>query len=304
MSTRAGFVAILGLPNVGKSTLLNRLVGEPLAITSSKPQTTRRRLAGIRTDGEAQLVFVDTPGLLDPGYALQQALAREAARATDGVDLIYLVRDATATAVKPDASGMRVVLGAAEETALGAARGVSAFLVLNKTDLVEDARARQTLERAGRDPRFAEVHAVSGLTGSGLDDLLEATRPRLPEAAFFFDAEQVSDKSLRFLAAELVRETLYEELEQELPYACHVEVASYDERRPVPRIEAVIWVERDSQKGIVIGRAGDTLKRIGIRSRAKIEGLAGGQIFLHLTVKVRPNWRRKEADLRRFGYQD
>ena len=302
MSTRAGFVAILGLPNVGKSTLLNRLVGETLAITSPKPQTTRQRLAGIRTEGEAQAVFVDTPGLLDPVYALQRALARQATKATEGVDLIYLVRDATATTLEPGTSGMRVVLEVAEGVALGAARSTPAILVLNKVDLLEGVRARETVERASRDLRFAEVHAVSAVTGSGLDDLLEATCRRLPEAGFFFDADQVSDKSLRFLVAELVRETLYEELEQELPYACHVEVASYDESRSVSRIEAVVWVERESQKGILIGRGGETLKRIGIRSRAKIEGLAGGQIFLHLTVKVRPNWRRKEADLRRFGY--
>jgi GTP-binding protein Era len=293
MTTRAGFVAIGGLPNVGKSTLLNRILGERISITSPKPQTTRRRVAGIWTHTDAQIVFVDTPGLLDPAYALQNALADEITKSMEGVDLVYLVRDVTGA----------VSLEPLEIAFLAAARRAPTFLILNKTDLLPSERVTDVLARTSRDARFADAQAVSAATGRGIQALLEATRARLPEASFFFDPDQLTDRSLRFLAAELVRETLYEELEQELPYASHVEVTTYDESRSIPHIEAVIWVERDSQKGIVIGRGGERLKRIGVRSREKLEGLAGGQVFLHLRVKVRPNWRKKEGDLRRFGYR-
>jgi GTP-binding protein Era len=294
--TRAGYVAILGRPNVGKSTLLNRILGEKVSITSVKPQTTRRRVAGIYTRGDAQVVFVDTPGLLDPAYALQRALADEVARRLVGVDLTYLVRDP---------AGMRDAadLGPRERAALAALSGAPVFLVLNKADLHPSSGAAHLLEAAREDPRFAEVHAVSAKTGAGVEKLLAATLRRLPAGGFFFDPEQLTDRSLRFLAAELVRETLFEELEQELPYASHVEVTDYDESRAVPRIEAAIYVERESQKGIVVGRAGATLGRIGSAARAKIERLAGSQVFLHLTVKVRRDWRKKDVELRRFGYR-
>ncbi len=314
VTTRAGFVAIAGLPNVGKSTLLNRILGEKISITSSKPQTTRRRVAGILTRDEGQIVFVDTPGLLDPAYPLQRALADEIGKSLEGVDLICLVREASAAAPSAKANGasasgggkepaVTLTLEPRESALLASARRVPAFLVLNKVDLLAQSRVAAAASRASRDARFAEVHAVSAATGAGVDALLDATLRRLPEGSFFFDPEQLTDRPLRFLVAELVRETLYEVLEQELPYACHVEVTEYDESRTVPRIEAVIWVERESQKGILIGRGGATLKRIGIRSREKIEGLAGGQVFLQLTVKVRPNWRKKESDLKRFGYR-
>jgi GTP-binding protein Era len=291
-ATRAGFVAILGLPNAGKSTLLNRILGEKLAITSAKPQTTRLRLAGILTRSGMQIVFVDTPGLLDPTYALQRALAGEIARSLEGLDLLYLLRDVT----------LEEPLGPVESATLVAARGTPAFLVYNKADASAADVVEVALARARGDGRFSEVHAVSAATGQGVEELLQATERRLPEAEFFFDPDQLTDRSMRFLAAELVRETLYEELEQELPYATHVEVTEYRENREVPRIEATIHVERESQKGIVIGHGGEKLKRIGIRSREKIERLAGGKVFLQLLVKVRPNWRRREADLRRFGY--
>ncbi|MBA2566149.1 MAG: GTPase Era [Gemmatimonadetes bacterium] len=288
--THAGYVAIVGLPNSGKSTLLNRIVGEKLSITNSKPQTTRRRLAGILTRGSRQVVFVDTPGLLDPTYPLQHALAGEVTRALDGVDLAYLLHGPGA-------------LGAEEQSVLGAMGATPVFSLLGKRDLLPHADVRSELARCGAAERFAECHAVSGTTGEGVEELLHATLQRMPAAAFFFDPEQLSDRSMRFLVAELVRETLFEELEQEVPYAAHVEVTAYEEGRGMPRIEATIFLERDSQKGIVIGRGGETLKRIGTRSRAKVEGLAGEQVFLQLHVKVRQNWRRRDVELRRFGYR-
>jgi GTP-binding protein Era len=311
LTTRAGFVALAGLPNAGKSTLLNRVLGEKVSITSSKPQTTRRRLAGIWSHGETQIVFVDTPGLLEPTYPLQRALADEVAASLDGVDLICLMRDASISALRHRQTDDRgraktpapLDLEPREHALLRTAATVPVFLILNKTDLLGSDLVESAIASAAEDARFSEVHAVSATTGAGVETLLDAVLKRLPESPFYFDPDELTDRPLRFLVAELVRETLYETLEQELPYACHVEVTEYLEDRAIPRIEAVIWVERESQKGIVIGRGGATLKKIGIRSREKIEGLAGGQVFLQLTAKVRPNWRKREADLKRFGYR-
>jgi GTP-binding protein Era len=298
-TTRAGYVTILGLPNVGKSTLLNRILKEKISITSSKPQTTRRRITGIFTQKDAQAVFVDTPGILKPSYALQRALAEEIQKALDGVDVIWLVRDSAAPeSTTADPAGLEPV----ERAALAAAGATPVFFVLNKMDVRRPEEVARIVERLGHDPRFSDVHAVSATTGEGVEELLSATLRRLPPGGFFFEPDQLTDRSMRFLAAEFVRETLFEELGQELPYATHVEVTAYDESRAVPRIEAVIYVERESQKGMVIGRGGAMLKRIGMTARRKIEGLAGHQVFLQLTVKVRPNWRRKEIELRRFGY--
>jgi GTP-binding protein Era len=281
-------VAIVGLPNAGKSTLLNRVLGEKVSITSRRPQTTRRRVAGIRPRGDAQAVLVDTPGLLEPAYALQRALAGEIERSLEGVDLILLVRD--------------LRRGADAEPGLPARLPAPALLVLSKADLVPPGRAAATAGEARAEGRWSDVHVVSAVTGEGVYRLTDAVLERLPAGAFLYDAEQLSDRPLRFLAAELVREALFHELGAEVPYACHVEVTAFEEHRPVPRVEAVIHVERESQKGIVIGRAGETLRRIGTAARAGIQELAGGQVFLQLRVKVRPNWRRRPADLRRFGY--
>jgi GTP-binding protein Era len=287
-ATRAGQVAIVGLPNAGKSTLLNRVLGEKVAITSPKPQTTRRRVAGILTRGAAQAVLVDTPGLLEPSYALQQALAGEVARSLDGVDLVLLLRD--------------LARGTEPEPGLPRRLPAPAFLVLTKADLVSRERAERAADEARAEGRWAAVHAVSAVTGEGVERLVDAVLDALPEGGFLYDPEQISDRSLRFLAAELVREALFHELGAEVPYACHVEVTAFEEDRPVPRVEAVIHVERESQKGIVIGRGGAVLRRVGTSARAGIEHLAGRQVFLQLRVKVRPNWRRRPADLRRFGY--
>jgi GTP-binding protein Era len=292
--TRAGYVAILGLPNVGKSSLLNRMLGEKISITSAKPQTTRRRIAGIYSREDAQVVFVDTPGLLDPRYPLQQALAEQIEKAVEGVDLVYLMRDVSRAVTSHSPRALSTITSRIH---------APVFLVLNKIDLVPAKERAAVLQRAGGNGRFAEIHPVSATTGMGVDDLLEATIRRLPLVPFFFDPEELTDRSMRFLAAELVRETLFEELEQELPYAAHVEVTAYDESKMKPVIEATIYVERESQKGIVIGQGGATLKKIGIAAREKIERLADHSIFLQLHVKVRHNWRKKEVELRRFGYR-
>jgi len=293
--TRAGFVAILGRPNAGKSTLLNALVGEHLAAVSPKVQTTRHRIPGFWTDGQTQIVFVDTPGLLEPGYALQDAMMETARASLDGVDAVYWLVD------HDEASDLEKVL----LTGL-ARRGVPLFLVLTKADQVPAAKLEARATRWGSAAPWRQVLRIAAPTGEGLDALLESTREVLPEQPFFYPADQLTDLNLRFLAGELVREACYDELGQEIPYSVHVTVDEW--REPVESgattvIRATIHVERESQKGIVIGEKGGRLKAIGTRARGGIEALVGGPVYLTLWVKVRKKWSRREADLRHFGYR-
>jgi GTP-binding protein Era len=295
LGTRAGFVALVGRPNAGKSTLLNALVGEHLAAVGPKEQTTRHRIPGILTEDAAQIVFLDTPGLLDPGYPLQEAMLATALAALEGVDATYFLVD-------NDAPGARegAVLNRLKRD------GAVLFLVLTKADLAsEDALAA----RASRWHELAEwqgTFRVSAVTGQGIDDLVAATRERLPEQPFFYPPDEITDLTLRFVAAEHIREACYEELGEEVPYSVHVGVDAWKEpSRPGDKtvIEATIYVERQSQKGIVIGEGGKKLKAIGMRARRTIEELLGGPVFLSLWVKVRKKWTRREPDLRWFGYK-
>jgi GTP-binding protein Era len=293
--TRAGFVAILGRPNAGKSTLLNALVGEHLAAVSPKIQTTRHRIPGFRTDADTQIVFVDTPGLLEPAYALQDAMMETARTALDGVDLVYWLVDHD----EPSDLEKTLLSGLAR-------REIPLFLLLTKADQVPAPKLASRASRWGSVAPWRRVVRTAPPTGEGLDVLLEATREILPEQPFFYPADQLTDLNLRFLAAELVREACYEELGQEVPYSVHVAVDDW--REPVEpggttSIGATIHVERESQKGIVIGERGRRVKAIGTRARAAIEALVGGAVYLTLRVKVRKKWSRQEADLRHFGYR-
>jgi GTP-binding protein Era len=293
-ATRAGFVALLGRPNAGKSTLLNALVGEHLAAVSPKEQTTRHRIPGFLTTDDTQIVFVDTPGLLDPTYPLQHAMLATAMDSLEGVDLAYFLVDHDAPTPRE-----RDVLRGLE------ARGAPIFLVLTKADAASQP-ALDARESAWRDVApWAGTHRVSAVTKDGIDQLLEATRDRLPEQPFFYPAEDLTDLTLRFIAAELVRETCYDELGAEIPYSVHVVVEEWKEpASPGEKtvIHATIYVERESQKAIVIGEGGRKLKSIGTRSRMAIEKLVDGPVYLALWVKVRKKWSRREGDLRWFGY--
>jgi GTP-binding protein Era len=293
--TRAGFVAILGRPNAGKSTLLNALVGEHLAAVSPKVQTTRHRIPGFWTDGDTQIVFVDTPGILEPGYALQDAMMETARTALDGVDAVYWLVD------HDEPSDLeKVLLGGL------ARRGVPLFLLLTKADQVPAAKLEARAVRWGDAAPWRRAFPIAAPTGEGLEALLEATRELLPEQPFFYPADHLTDLNLRFLAAELVREACYEELGQEIPYSVHVAVDEWRdpaEAGETTGIRATIHVERESQKGIVIGERGQRLKAVGIRARRGIEALVGGPVYLTLWVKVRKKWSRREADLRHFGYR-
>ncbi|WP_372695232.1 GTPase Era [Immundisolibacter sp.] len=291
---RAGYVAIVGRPNVGKSTLLNRLVGQKLAITSSKPQTTRHRLLGIRTEDGVQAVFVDTPGIHPGrGRALNRYLNRTATGALEGVDLVLMVVQGTHWTAE-DARVLELVK----------ASGRPAVAVINKIDLVPDkAQLLAQMERLGAAGCFAEIVPVSARKGSNVDSLAQVVGRRLPPGEALFPEDQVTDRSLSFMAAELVREKLMRHLRDELPYVCTVAVESFVEQPEQTEISAIIWVERPSHKGIVIGKGGAMLKQVGTEARADLEKLLETHVFLQLVVREKSGWTDDDVALRTLGYQ-
>ncbi len=284
--TRAGIVAVVGKPNAGKSTLLNRIIGQKLSITSPKPQSTRDRILGIHTVGDVQMIIADTPGLLTPQYALHHAMRGAALRALADADVIAYLVDSADEA--PPA-----LVEAAELTAPPAAPVIT---VCNKLD----ALAPRALKRR-RAARPDDVY-ISARTGEGVAKLIERLASALPESPFLYPADEIGAQSLRFFVTELVRETALEQLEDEVPYSVACEIEEFrEERRPI-YIRAVIFVERESQKGILIGDKGSRVRDIGRVARIKIEKLVDAPVYLDLWVKVLPNWRRNETALRRFGY--
>ncbi len=295
-SFRCGFAAILGKPNAGKSTLMNRLVGEKVAIVSPKPQTTRDRINGIRSDERSQIIFVDMPGLVEPRDRLNEALVENIRQALDGVDLVIHLVDVTDP--EPMAPPAPEILGAIEVPVLAA---------INKIDRVPrgfDLEKRLAEKPGWIEPdRYEEILQISATEGRGLDALLEAVFERLPEGPPLYDPEELTDRDLRWLSGEIVREKVFLLLGEELPYSIAVETEEFREREDGKWfIRVVIYVERDSQKGIVIGSGGQMLKKIGQAARGEVEALAGMAVYLELWVKVRKNWRKKENELRRFGY--
>ncbi|HYO45159.1 MAG TPA: GTPase Era [Gemmatimonadota bacterium] len=305
--TRSGFVALVGRPNAGKSTLLNALVGEHLAAVSRKAQTTRHRIPGFRTDGSTQYVFVDTPGFLDPAYPLQQSMLETALSALDGVDVACWLVDHD----EPSAREEELLRELATRRGQGGGPGgesdrLPLFLLLTKSDQVPAAKLDAREGIWGQLGVWSARFRLSAATGDGTGKLLEGLRDRLPEQPFFYAADDLTDLNLRFLAAEMVREACYEELGAEIPYSVHVEVSEWREPTRAGEktlIRATVYVERESQKGIVIGKGGRKLGEIGRGARESIEALIGGPVFLELRVKVRPKWSRREQDLRFFGYK-
>lgn len=285
--TRAGIVTVAGKPNAGKSTLLNRVMGEKLAIVSSKPQSTRDRVVGIHSAGDVQMIIYDTPGLLNPRYALQRSMRAAALEALADADAIIHVIDVT-EGPPPDLV-----------TSAGIERAPSApvLLALNKADTLTDAqRVRLRAEHPA-------AFLVSAATGDGIDVLMAAAAAHLPESPFLYPDDEISTHTVRFFVAEMIRETALEQLEDEVPYSVACEVEEYREDRVPIYIRAVIFVERDSQKGIMIGSRGQRLREIGRQARLKIEAFTGNAVYLDLWVKVLPNWRRNERSLKRFGYR-
>lgn len=283
--TRAGIVTVAGRPNAGKSTLLNRLVGQKLSIVSAKPQSTRNRVVGIRTDANAQIILLDTPGLLEPAYALQEAMHRTALAALREADVIVHVADATQP-VESLASAARLA-----EPPLA-----PVFTALNKADLLTSGQ-RARIAASCPDAIF-----VSARTGDGVDDLVTRITERLPESPFLYPEDEISTQHLRFFTGELIRETALEQLTDELPYSLACEIEEFRESRKPVYIRAVLHVERESQKRIVIGAKGAQIRDIGQAARRKVETLLGEPVYLDLWVKVLPNWRKNAHALARFGY--
>ena len=284
---RAGIVTVIGKPNAGKSTFLNRVIGQKLSIISAKPQTTRDRVVGIRTDGDVQMVLFDTPGLLNPRYALQEAMRGIALQALADADVVLYLADATDGPPPP-----------LREAAGGDARVTAPVItVLNKSDRLDGERQAR-LRAELPDARF-----ISALTGDGVEELLRELGERLPESPFLYPEDEISTQTLRFFASELVRETALEQLQDEVPYSVACEIEEFREDRTPVYIRAVIYVERESQKGILIGSKGARLREIGRSARVKVEELVGAPVYLDLWVKVLPNWRRSASALRRFGFR-
>jgi GTP-binding protein Era len=293
-------VAVIGRPNVGKSTLVNALVGAKVSITSSRPQTTRHQLLGIATFPEGQLLLVDTPGIhREQGHfrnssAMNRWMNRAARGALEGVDAALLVVRA----------GQWDDEDALAFDALKKA-GLPVVLVVNQVDKIKDKAALLPyLAKVSEGRDFAGVHPVSALKRSGLDPLVKTLLALLPEQDALYGEDEITDKSQRFLAGEMVREQLMRQLGEELPYATTVEIEKFEVDGTMLRIGAVVWVERDGQKAIVIGKGGERLREIGSRSRQQMEKLFGAKVFLETWVRVREGWSDDEAALRAFGYHD
>jgi GTP-binding protein Era len=290
---RAGFVAIIGRPNAGKSTLLNRLVGEKLAIVSPRPQTTRNRITGIKNLPGVQIVFVDTPGLHPAEGKLGEFMMKTVERALEDVDLVCVVVDATE---RPDDGLVR--------QALAVHRG-PVFCLLNKADRVKPKERILPLIDAWRAVHpFREILPLSALDGANCDRLLRLIVDAMPEHPAFFPPDATSDQPETFYVAEVVREKVFLLTHEEVPYSVAVTVDDLRERRRPERLDirATIFVERDSQKGILIGRGGSMLKRIGTEARKELEAFFGVPVFLGLTVQVRKAWRKDDRALREFGF--
>ena len=284
---RAGIVTVVGKPNAGKSTLLNRIVGQKLSIVSSKAQSTRDRVVGIHTEGEVQMVILDTPGLLEPRYALQRSMRATAHQALADADVIVHVVDAMEGVPQPLATA----------AGLESPPRAPVITALNKADVLDAATRERLLAE------LPDALLVSALTGAGLEELQRRIAEHLPESPFLYPEDELSTQHLRYFAAELVRETALEELEEEVPYSVACAIEEFREDRSPVYIRAVLYVERDSQKRILIGSGGGQIKRIGRVARGKIEELVGGQVYLDLWVKVLPNWRRDPNALARLGYR-
>lgn len=292
VSYRSGFVALVGRPNVGKSTLLNRILGEKVAIISDKPQTTRTRILGVKHLPGAQMVFLDTPGIHKPKFELNKRMVEVALHVLDEVDLAFFMVEAT----EPPGHGDRFVLERLKE------RDVPVVLVINKVDLVKKLRLLPLIDEYSRMHGFADIVPVSAKTGEGVDRLLTLALARMPEGPAYFSEDVVTDQPMRALAAEIIREKLLQKTRDELPFAIAVGIDSFKEEGRMARIGATIYVEKDSQKAIVIGRHGQILKDVGTYARIDMENLFGMKVFLELWVKVKESWRQDERMLVELGY--
>jgi GTPase len=289
---RAGFVAIIGRPNAGKSTLLNRFVGQKVAIVTSKPQTTRNRIQGIVTKPEGQIVFIDTPGLHEANSILNRQMMREVAAALEGIDVLLLVIDASRTLPHSDS----LLLEKAQRF------GDKTILALNKIDRVAKPKLLPLIDAFAKAFPFAALVPISALKGEGCDELLREILQNLPEGEPFFPEDQITDQPERFLASEIIREKAIDLTYHEVPHALAVVVDKFVEEPKILRIHATLYVERASQKKILIGHKGEMLKKVGTQARKELEALLGTKIFLEMFVKVDPDWRENPMKVRELDW--
>jgi GTP-binding protein Era len=293
MAFKCGFVAIVGRPNAGKSTLVNKLVGHKVSIVSPKPQTTRNRIQGILNRDDAQIVLVDTPGIHKAENVLNRQMMDELQHACEGIDILSLVVDAS------------VNFGAGDRFSIEWIKRFEGpvFLLLNKIDRIPKHHLLPLIDRYRQEFEFAEVFPISALTGEGCSDLVDNWLTRLPEAPMYFPPDQFTDQPERFLAAEIIREKAILTTREEVPHALAVLVDSFEEGKDLIRMRATLYVEREGQKGILIGKAGATAKKIGTEARKELEEILGTRVFLEIFVKVQPNWRQNAALVRQLDWR-
>lgn len=287
---KSGYVAIIGKPNAGKSTLMNRIMGNTISITTHKPQTTRHQILGIHSDENLQIIFLDTPGIINPNYELQKAMMRFVDRARRDADFILFIVDIKDAKI-PAKIG-NIFKSIQKPVAL----------VINKIDKASDKEAEQVAQKLNDKYSFDETIYISALQGKGVDGLMETIKQKLPEGPAYYPKDMLSEQPVRFFVAELIREQLYLQFHQELPYSCTVDVIQYDERDDLDYISAEVIVNRKSQKGMLIGKGGKAIKKLGKNARQKIESFIEKKIYLDLHVKVREQWRNDSNMVRNFGY--
>jgi GTPase len=289
---KSGFVSIIGRPNSGKSTLLNKLIGDKISIVTDKPQTTRNIIRGILTRDEGQIVFLDTPGVHKPVHKMNERMMKFVRESMADVDVVLLIVDATADFGRGDEFTLDLIQPI----------GRPKFLLLNKIDQIEKSRLLPQIERYTKLAEFKEVIPISALTGENVDLLIETILKYLREGPMFYPSDQISDQPARTIAAEIVREKLILLTREELPYSTAVVIDRFEEQERIYRIYASIFVERDSQKGIIIGKQGQLLKQVGTEARQELEKFFDQKIYLELHVKVKKNWRNDENTLTNLGF--
>jgi GTP-binding protein Era len=287
---RSGYIAIIGKPNAGKSTLMNRLLGSKISITTHKPQTTRHQILGIHSEDDLQMIFLDTPGVIDPRYELQKAMMKTVDRARTDADIILLIVDVT----DPEIPGRIFKMFSSMRKNI--------MLVINKIDKVSDEKAKNVAANIQERFDFNETLFTSAINGKGMERLMETLKANIKPGPPFYPKEMLSEQPVRFFVAELIREQLFLLYHQEIPYSSTIDVIKYEEREKLDYISADIIVNRDSQKGILIGKGGKAIKKLGKSARETIQGFVGKKVYLDLHVKVRDKWREDPSRVRHYGY--
>lgn len=287
---KSGYAAIIGKPNAGKSTLMNRILGSKISITTHKAQTTRHQVVGIYSDENTQIIFLDTPGVITPKYELQRAMMNTVNRARADADVLLFIFDPTDK--HPTKEVIELLKSINKPT----------ILVVNKMDRVKNEIGEQKADEIEDKLSISCTHFVSAINGEGIAELLEDIRSYLPSGPPFYPKEDLSEHPVRFFVSELIREQVYLQFQQEIPYSCTVDIVSYDADIDIDRISANIIVNRKSQKGMLIGKGGKAIKQLGIEARKAIEEFIGKKVFLDLHVKVREKWREDENWVRNLGY--